>query len=152
MQQIAMNWLIYRLTGSALILGLFGFFSRIPTFMFAPFTGVLVDRRNKYRLLILTQALAMFQAVIITMLIFSGLVQVWHLIVLGTFLGIINSLDIPVRQSFVIEMIEKTEDLGNAIALNSAMVNGARLVGPMTAGILIAAVGEGWCFFINAAS
>jgi MFS family permease len=149
---LAMSWLVYRLTGSAFILGLVGFLSRIPTFFLSPFAGVIVDRFNKYRLLIVTQILSMLQSVILTILVFTGVIQIWQIIVLGIFLGLVNSLDIPVRQSFVIELIEKKEDLSNAIALNSAMVNGARLFGPTIAGILVAVVGEGWCFLINSFS
>ena len=151
-QMLAMSWLVYRLTGSAFILGLVGFLSRIPTFFLSPFAGVIVDRWNKYRLLLLTQILSMLQSAILTVLVFTNVIEVWHLIALGVFLGLVNSLDIPVRQSFVVEMIEKKEDLNNAIALNSAMVNGARLFGPTIAGILVAVVGEGWCFLINTIS
>jgi MFS family permease len=151
-QMLAMSWLVYRLTGSVFILGLVGFLSRLPTFFLSPFAGVIVDRWNKYRLLLLTQILSMLQSAILTILVFTDVIQVWHIIVLGVFLGLVNSLDIPVRQSFVVEMIEKKEDLSNAIALNSAMVNGARLFGPSIAGILVAAVGEGWCFLINTLS
>ncbi len=151
-QMIAMNWLVYRLTGSAFMLGLVGFASRIPGFIISPFAGVVIDRIHKYRLLMLTQILFMVQSAILALLLFTNVVQVWHLIVLGIFMGLINSFDIPVRQSFVIEMIEKKEDLGNAIALNSVLVNIARLAGPTIAGILVALIGEGWCFFINTIS
>jgi MFS family permease len=151
-QMIAMSWLVYDLSHSVFLLGLVGFLSRIPTLIFAPFAGVIADRFNKYKLLFLTQVLAMIQAVIITILLFANVIQIWHILVLGIFLGIINSLDVPVRQSFVIELIEKKEDLSNAIALNSAMVNGARLIGPSIAGILVASFGESWCFMINSLS
>jgi len=151
-QQLAMSWLVYRLTGSAYMLGLVGFLTRIPTFFLAPFAGVMADRWPRYRLLVVTQALSMLQAAVLALLVLTGIVQVWHVAVLGFCLGLINSFDVPIRQSFVVEMIEKREDLGNAIALNSTMVNGARLVGPALAGVLIAVVGEGWCFAINAAS
>jgi len=149
---IAMSWLVYDLSHSAFLLGLVGFVSRIPTLIFAPFAGVIADRFSKYKLLFLTQILAMLQAVIITVLLFTNVIQIWHILVLGIFLGIVNSLDVPVRQSFVIELIEKKEDLSNAIALNSAMVNGARLIGPSIAGILVASFGESWCFMINSLS
>jgi MFS family permease len=149
---IAMGWLVYDLTNSPFMLGFVGFVSRIPSLLFAPFAGVFADRLNKYKLLYLTQILAMIQAVIITILLFTNTIQIWHIIVLGIFLGIINSFDTPVRQSFVIELIDNKKDLGNAIALNSAMVNGARLIGPTIAGILVAAFGESWCFLINALS
>jgi len=151
-QMIAMSWLVYDLSHSAFLLGLVGFVSRIPTLVFAPFAGVIADRFNKYKLLFLTQVLAMLQAVIMTILLFANVIQIWHILVLGIFLGIVNSLDVPVRQSFVIELIEKKEDLSNAIALNSAMVNGARLIGPSIAGILVASFGESWCFMINSLS
>ncbi|MCE1165370.1 MAG: MFS transporter [Bacteroidetes bacterium] len=151
-QIIAMSWLVYDLTNSAFMLGLIGFVSRIPTIFLAPFAGVIVDRYNKYKLLFLTQILAMIQAVIITVLLFLNVIQIWHILVLGVFLGIVNTFDMPVRQSLVIKMIDKSEDLNNAIALNSAMVNIARLIGPTIAGILVAAVGEKYCFLINALS
>lgn len=152
MQQIAMNWLIYRLTHSPLLLGVVGFTSRIPTFAIAPFGGVLADRWNRHRMLVITQTLSMIQALIFAVLVLTGLIAVWHVVVLSLFLGLINALDIPIRQSFVVDMIERREDLGNAIALNSSMVNGARLVGPSIAGILIASLGEGLCFLLNGLS
>lgn len=151
-QVIATSWLVYDLSNSAFLLGLVGFVSRIPTLVFAPFAGVIADRFDKYKLLFLVQVLAMLQAVLMTLLLFLNIIQIWHILVLGTFLGIINSIDMPVRQSFFIELIEKKEDLGNAIALNSAMVNGARLIGPSLAGILVASFGESWCFMINSLS
>ncbi len=152
MQQLAVSWLIYRLSHSALLLGVVGFTSRIPTFVIAPFGGVLADRWNRHRMLVITQALSMIQALIFAVLVLTGWIAVWHVVVLSLFLGFINALDIPIRQSFVVDMIEKREDLGNAIALNSSMVNGARLVGPSIAGILIAALGEGLCFLLNGLS
>jgi len=152
MQQIAMNWLVYRLTHSALLLGIVGFTSRIPTFLLASLAGVLADRWNRHRILVSTQTLSMIQAMILAILVLTGTIAVWHIILLSLFLGLINALDIPTRQSFVVEMIEKKEDLGNAIALNSSMVNGARLLGPSLAGILIAALGEGMCFLLNGIS
>ena len=152
MQQIAINWLVFRLTHSALLLGVIGFTSRIPTFVFAPFAGVFVDRWNRHRLLVTTQVLAMFQAFALAFLVLSGNVQVWHIIVLSLVLGLVNAFDVPVRQALVVNMIERREDLGNAIALNSSMVNGSRLVGPSIAGFLIATVGEGICFLLNGVS
>jgi len=149
---VAMSWLVYDLTHSAFMLGFVGFISRAPSLLLSPFAGVLADRFNKYKLLYLTQILAMLQAVIITVLLFANAIQIWHIIVLGIFLGIINSFDMPIRQSFVIELIEDKSDLSNVIALNSAMVNGARLIGPTVAGILVAAFGESWCFLINSIS
>ena len=152
LQMIAVSWLVYRLTGSYMMLGLVGFVSRIPTFVVAPFAGVLADRANKHKIIIITQVLSLLQAAAFAFLIFTGTIQIWHIIVLGVILGIINSFDIPVRQSFVVQMVEDKKDLGNAIALNSSMVNGARLIGPTIAGLLIAAVGEFWCFSLNALS
>lgn len=151
-QRIAAPWIVYRLTGSPFLLGLFGFAGQIPTFILAPFTGVLVDRYNRYHILITAQILAMLQALALAFLFLNHTIQVWHLMVAGIFLGCVNAFDMPARQSLVIDMIEKKEDLGNAIALNSSMVNGARLVGPSIAGILIATTGEGICFLINGLS
>jgi len=147
-----MSWLVYRLTGSAFLLGVVGFTSQIPTFLLAPVAGVLADRWNRRRLLIITQALAMFQAALLASVVLSGIVQVWHLIVLSLLLGVVNAFDIPIRQSFVVELVSHREDLGNAIALNSSMVNGARLIGPTIAGLLVASVGEGVCFILNSVS
>jgi MFS family permease len=152
MQQIAMSWLVYRITGSALLLGVVGFTGQIPTFLLAPVAGVLADRWNRRRLLLWTQTLSMLQAATLAALVLFGIVQVWHIIVLSLFIGMVNAFDIPARQSFLVEMIEKREDLGNAIALNSSMVNGTRLIGPSIAGVLIAALGEGICFLLNAVS
>ncbi len=152
MQRIAMPWLVYHLTGSPLLLGVIDFVSQIPSFVLMPFAGVLTDRWNRHRILIITQILAMLQALILAILFFAGIIRVWHVIVLGVFSGCINAFDVPARQSFVIEMVEKKEDLGNAIALNSSMFNVARLLGPSIAGILIAYTGEGICFLLNALS
>jgi MFS family permease len=152
MQRIALGWLVYRLTNSAFLLGLVGFAGQIPTFLLAPFAGVLADRHNRHRILILTQTLAMIQAMVLSFLVLFHLIEIWHVIVLSIVLGIINAFDMPTRQSFMVEMVEEKKDLGNAIALNSSMVNSARLLGPSAAGILIAALGEGTCFLINAIS
>ena len=152
-QMIAMTWLVYRLTGSAFMLGIIGFSGQIPSFILGPIAGVLADRWNRHKTLLITQGLALLQAVILSAIVFAGIVEIWHLIVLSIMLGIINALDMPIRQSFVVEMIEnQKQDLGNAIALNSTMVNAARLAGPSIAGILVASFGEGWCFLINAIS
>ena len=151
-QRIATPWLVYHLTGSALLLGVIGFAGQIPTFIIAPFAGVMTDRWNRYHILIGTQIAAMIQAFILTILYFSGTIAVWHIVLLNIFLGCVNAFDVPARQSFVIEMVEKKEDLGNAIALNSSMVNGARLLGPSIAGVLIALTGEGICFLLNGIS
>lgn len=151
-QRIALSWLVYRLTGSALLLGVVGFSSQILTFLGAPLAGVLADRLDRRPLLVATQALAMTQAFLLAILTLTGTVAVWHIIVLGLLLGLVNAFDIPIRQSFVVEMLESREDLPNAIALNSFLVNGARLVGPAMAGVVIAWVGEGTCFLINGLS
>lgn len=152
MQMIAMSWLVYRLTDSALLLGVVGFTGQLPSFIFAPLAGVLADRWNRRHILIATQALSMLQAFIAAGLILSGVITVWHLIILSLLLGLVNAFDIPARQSLVVSMVEKKEDLPNAIALNSFLFNGARLVGPTIAGILIAVLGEGMCFLINGIS
>ncbi|MGD0917138.1 MAG: MFS transporter [Thermodesulfobacteriota bacterium] len=152
MQQIAMSWLVYRLTHSALLLGVVGFTGRIPTFLLASLAGVLADRWNRHRIIVMTQILSMIQAMMLAILVLTGTVVIWHIILLSLFLGLVNALDIPTRQSFVVDMIEKREDLGNAIALNSSMVNGARLIGPSAAGLLIATLGEGMCFLLNGLS
>ncbi len=152
MQQVAVNWLTFRLTHSTLLLGVVGFASSIPAFLLAPFTGVLADRWNRHRTLIVTQVLSMMQALTLASLVLSGTVVVWHIILLSLSLGFINALDAPVRQSFVVELVEKKEDLGNAIALNSSIFNAAQLVGPAIAGILITLVGEGICFLLNGIS
>lgn len=151
-QRIATPWLVYHMTNSVFLLGVVGFAGQIPTFFIAPFAGVITDRRNRYHILIATQISAMIQAFILALLYFSGHIHVWHIVLLNMFLGCINAFDTPARQSFVIQMVEKREDLGNAIALNSSMVNIARLLGPSIAGVLIALTGEGWCFLINALS
>jgi MFS family permease len=152
MQQIAMSWLVFDLTHSAFLLGIVNFASRIPTFLLASFAGVLVDRWNRHRILVVTQVLSMIQALVLAFLVLSGRIVVWQIICLSLILGLINALDIPSRQAFVIDMVETKEDLGNAIALNSSMVNGARLVGPSIAGLLIATLGEGVCFLLNGLS
>jgi MFS family permease len=152
MQQIAMSWLVYRLTNSAFLLGVVSFSSQIPVFLFASIAGVYADRWNRHRILVVTQVVSMIQALTLAVLTMTGVVHVWQIIGLGICLGVINAFDMPTRQSFIVEMIEKPDDLGNAIALNSFMFNGARLVGPAVAGILIGFLGEGVCFLINGAS
>ncbi len=151
-QRIALPWLVYDLTKSAFLLGLIGFAGQIPMFFIAPFAGVLTDRLNRYQLLIATQVFAMLQAFILAFLVLSDQINVGLILVLNILLGCINAFDTPVRQSFFIEIIDKKEDLPNAIALNSSMVNAARLLGPSIAGVLIAFTGEGICFLINAVS
>ena len=152
MQQIAVSWLVYRMTHSAFLLGLVGFVSQFPTFVISPFAGVWSDRFNRYRMLITTQTLSMIQAMVLAILVLSGVISVWQIILLSLFIGCVNAIDMPTRQSFVIHMIDERKDLSNAIALNSAMFNASRLLGPFIAGVLIAAVGEGICFLINGLS
>jgi MFS family permease len=152
MQQIAMGWLVYRMTNSAFLLGLIGFSSQICILFISPFAGVLSDRMNRHRILIATQSLAMVQAFILATLTLTGTIAVHHIVILSLFLGLVNSFDIPNRQAFVVELVEKREDLGNVIALNSFLFNGARLVGPSIAGILISILGEGMCFLLNGVS
>ena len=151
-QRITVPWLVYRLTGSVFLLGLVGFAGQIPTFLMSPFAGVLIDRWNRHKILVVTQILALIQAMVLALLFYEKTISVWHIAILSIFLGIINAFDMPARQSFVVDMIEKKEDLGNAIALNSSMVNSARLIGPSIAGVLISLTGEGMCFLINAIS
>jgi MFS family permease len=152
MQQVAMSWLVYRLTNSAVMLGVVSFSSQIPTFVLTPFGGLLADRKNRHRILLATQTLAMLQAFALAALVLTRSVEVWHIIVLGIFSGCVNAFDIPTRQSFLLDMIEKREDLSNAIALNSSLFNAARLVGPSVAGVVIAVAGEGVCFLLNGLS
>ncbi len=152
MQQVAISWLVYRLTDSPFLLGVVVFSGQIPTFLLAPLAGVMADRWNRHRILVITQTLSMALAFVLSLLVLTQAVQVWHIIAVAACLGVINSFDIPTRQSFFIHMIEKREDLGNAIALNSSIVNSARFLGPTIAGVLIAAAGEGVCILINAIS
>jgi MFS family permease len=152
MQATALTWLVYRLTGSAQWLGTVGFVGQIPMLMLAPFAGVLADRWNLRRLLVLTQTMALVQATILASLTLTHRVEIWHILALSALMGVINAFDMPLRQAFVVHMVEKPEHLGNAIALNSFLMNGARFVGPPVAGLLIAAVGEGVCFLLNALS
>jgi len=148
----ATNWLVYRLTGSAVLLGTVAFASQLPSFLLGPFAGIIVDRINRHRLLVVTQTISMVQSFALAALVLSGHVTIGWLIGLGIVQGLVNAFDMPGRQAFLLTMIDKKEDLGNAIALNSSMVNLARLIGPSIAGIVIAAVGEGWCFAIDGAS
>ncbi|HEY1373783.1 MAG TPA: MFS transporter [Candidatus Binatia bacterium] len=151
MQQVALSWLVYRLTGSATLLGAVGFASQIPIFALSPIGGVVSDRYPCRRILLLTQSLALVQALVLAALTISGRVQVYHLLLLGTVLGIVYAFDMPARQTFVNRLVS-VEDLPNAIALNSSMINAARIIGPSLAGILVAALGEGFCFLLNALS
>ncbi|OFY69388.1 MAG: MFS transporter [Bacteroidetes bacterium RBG_19FT_COMBO_42_7] len=152
MQRIAMPWLVYHLTGSAFLLGLVSFAGQIPTFLLAPLAGVVTDKFSRYRVLLITQVISLLQALILALLSLAGVIQIWHIVVLSIALGCVNAFDVPSRHSFVIEMVEKKEHLGNAIALNSMMFNGARLIGPSIAGLILATAGEGICFLINAVS
>jgi MFS family permease len=148
----ATNWLIYRLTGSALMLGTVGFAGQFPAFLFGPIAGIFVDRWDRHRLLIVTQTLSMLQSFALAALVFSGRITLEWIVVLSVCQGLVNSFDMPARQAFLLTMIERKEDLSNAIALNSSMVNLARLLGPSIAGVMIALTGEGVCFFIDGVS
>lgn len=151
-QRIATPWLVYRLTDSVLMLGIISFAAQIPTLIISPFAGVIVDQVNKYKLLVVTQILSLLQAAILAALYITQSIEIWHVVALNIFLGIINAFDAPARQSLLVELVEGKKDLPNAIALNSAIFNGARLIGPTIAGVLIAVTGEGICFLINALS
>jgi MFS family permease len=140
------------MTGSALLLGVVGFAGQIPTFLLAPVAGVLTDRWNRYRVLLATQIISLIQASVLAWFCLAGTIQIWQIVLLNVILGCVNAFDAPARHSFVIDMVEKKEDLGNAIALNSLMFNGARLIGPSIAGVMLAATGEGICFLLNAIS
>ena len=152
MQRIALPWLVYHMTGSAFLLGVVGFAGQIPTFLLAPVAGVITDRFSRYKVLLTTQIIMLIQASILATLALTGVIQIWHIVLLSALLGCVNAFDVPSRHSFVIEMVEKKEDLGNAIALNSMMFNGARIIGPSIAGVMLATTGEGVCFLINAIS
>lgn len=152
MQATALAWLVWRLSESPMLLGLVGFVSQAPAFVVTPFAGVVIDRMNRHRLVILTQFFSMLQALTLAGLMFSGLLAIWHIVVLSLIMGMINAVDVPARQSFIVQMIDHREDLTNAIALNSSMFNSARLIGPAIAGFIIAWVGEGVCFLINGLS
>jgi MFS family permease len=152
MTRIATAWLVYQLTGSALLLGVVSFAGQIPTFLLAPVAGVLVDRSNKRHVLIATQVAAMVQSLALAVLTLGHWITIGEVLGLSVFQGLINAFDMPVRQSFMVQMVDDRADLSNAIALNSSMVNMARLVGPALAGLIIAASSEGWCFLIDGAS
>ncbi|GAC1459742.1 MAG: MFS transporter [Chamaesiphon sp.] len=152
MTQVATIWLVYRLTDSALLLGVVGFTSQIPSLLLLPFAGVLVERWERHKVLIATQTLAMIQSFSLAILALTGVIHIWHIIILSLFQGIINAFDAPARQVFVTEIVERKEDLSNAIALNSSMFNGARLIGPGIAGLILATSGAGYCFLIDGIS
>ena len=152
MTRIATSWLIYQLTGSALLLGFVGFAGQIPIFLVAPLAGVWVDRLDRRRVLVVTQVLAMLQSLALAVLTLSGHIGVYEIVFLSAFQGLINAFDMPARQAFLVQMVEDKKDLGNAIALNSSMVNMARMVGPSLAGVVIALLGTGYCFLIDGLS
>jgi len=152
MQRVTVSWLVYQMTGSALVLGLIAFANQFPTFIVAPFAGALADRWSRYRMVVAAQVAAMAQAMVLAALVMTGTVQVWHLIALSAVAGLISGMDIPARQALLVRLVSGTEDLPNAIALNSSLFNAARLVGPAIAGMLIGWVGEGPVFVLNAVS
>jgi MFS family permease len=152
MTRIATSWLVYQLTKSPLMLGTVGFAGQIPSFLFAPLAGVVVDRMDRRKVLLWTQALAMLQSLLLAALTLTHRINVTEILLLSVMQGMINAFDMPARQSFMIRMVEDRADLQNAIAINSSMVNAARLIGPSLAGILIAATNEGWCFLVDGIS
>ena len=152
MTRLATSWLVYRLTGSAFLLGVVGFAGQIPTFIFAPFAGVWIDRLDRRKVLLVTQILAMMQSLALAVLTLARQINIQEIVWLSAFQGLINAFDMPARQAFLVQMVEDKQDLGNAIALNSSMVNLARLVGPSLAGAVIAVSGEGSCFLIDGIS
>jgi len=151
MQNVAEAWLVYRLTGSSVLLGAVGFCSQIPVFLISPIGGIVADRYSRHRVVIATQTASMLLAFTLSILTLTHKVQIWHVFTLAALLGVVNAFDIPARQSFIVDMVSRS-DLMNAIALNSSMFNASRVVGPAIAGILVASIGEGWCFFSNAVS
>jgi MFS family permease len=152
MTRLATSWLVYRMTHSALLLGVVGFAGQILTFLLAPFAGVWIERMDRRKLLVWTQALAAVQSLALAALTLSGVINIWEIIALSLCQGLINAFDMPGRQAFIVQMVEERADLGNAIGINSSMVNSARLIGPALAGIVIGAWGEGWCFLIDGIS
>jgi MFS family permease len=149
MTQVATSWLIYRLSNSAWLLGFVGFSGQLPAFFLSPFAGVWVDRWNRHRILKATQMLSMLESFALAAVVFTGHANVWNIVALTAFQGVVNAVDMPARQAFLVEMVEDRADLANAIALNSSMVNGARLIGPSIAGVVIGVAGEGYCFLID---
>jgi MFS family permease len=148
---VAESWLVFRLTGSSTLLGVSAFAAQIPVFLLAPIGGTVADRFDRHRIIVITQTAAMVLSLILAVLTLTGVVRVWHVFALGACLGVVNAFDIPARQVFVVDLVGR-EDLVNAIALNSSLVNGARVIGPSIAGLTVAAVGEGWCFLLNSLS
>ena len=151
MQTVAQSWLVYRLTGSAGLLGLVGFAGQIPVFLLAPFGGAVADARGRHPILLATQIPSMLLALALAAVTLAGRVQVWHVFAIAALVGIVNAFDIPARQAFIADMVGRG-DLMNAIALNSSMFTGARMVGPAVAGVLVGTIGEGWCFLLNGVS
>jgi MFS family permease len=145
----ATSWLVYRITGSALLLGVVGFASQFPAFLLTPFAGIFVDRWNRHRLLVATQTLSMLTSFALAVLTLTGTITIPSLLIVSVAQGLVNAFDMPTRQAFVVTLIEDKNDLGNAIALNSSMFNAARLLGPTVAGAIIAASNEGWCYLID---
>ena len=152
MGQVAASWLIYRTTGSPWLLGLVGFAGQFPAFFLAPLAGVWIDRWDRLRILKLTQFVSMIQSFAMAVMVFTNHTTVLNILLLTTVQGIVNAFDMPARQTFVVDMVKGREDLANAIALNSSMVNGSRLIGPSIAGIIIGLAGEGYCFLIDGVS
>jgi MFS family permease len=152
MTRLATSWLVYRLTGSALLLGLIGFAGQVPTFILGPVAGAWVDRLDRHRVLLVTQVLSMLQSFALAALVLSHRITFAQIVWLSIFQGVINAFDMPARQAFLTEMVDNRDDLPNAIALNSSMVNGSRMIGPSLAGLVVAGFGEGWCFFLDGAS
>ena len=152
MQNIALGWLVYRLTNSVFLLGLVGFAGQIPSLLITPFAGVYADRLNRHKVMIITQILSMILAFVLAFLVLSNSIQVWHIIFLALLNGVVLAVDTPFRHAFLLVMVGDKSLLQNAIALNSTLINSARFIGPTIGGIIIAMVGEGWCFFINGVS
>src|ERR1700742_848693 len=152
MTRLATSWLVYRLTHSALLLGVVSFSGQIVSFLLGPFAGVWVERLNRQKLLVWTQVLAAVQSLALAALTLAHVINLWEIITLTAMQGMINAFDMPGRHSFLVQMVEERSDLSNAIAINSSMANGARLIGPAIAGMVIGAVGEGWCFLLDGLS
>jgi MFS family permease len=152
MQQIALSWLVYRLTNSPFMLGVIGFISQVPSLVLTPFAGIVADRFNRHRLLIITQTLAMIQAALLAALVWTGKTQLWQLMILSGVLGAISAFDIPTRQSFIVDMLDDKEQVGSAVSISSSITTLTRLVGPFIAGLVIAWAGEKVCFLANALS
>jgi MFS family permease len=151
MQNVAQAWLVYRLTGSSVLLGLVSFAGQIPVFLAAPLAGIVADRFRRHRVVIATQTTSMLLAFALAALTLTGTVRIWHIFVLAALGGVVNAFDIPARQALIVDMVSR-DDLMNAIALNSSMFNASRVLGPAVAGLLVASIGEGWCFFANGVS